>query len=47
LLAEQNAAKAFEVSDYVYVLETGRVVREGKAVELIQDEEIRKVYLGI
>ncbi len=47
LLAEQNAAKAFEISDQVYVLEIGRVIRSGKPSELVGDEEVRKAYLGI
>lgn len=46
LLVEQNAKKAMSVSDRVYVLETGTVIKEGKASELINDESIKKAYLG-
>ena len=46
LLVEQNAKKAMSVSDRVYVLETGSVAMEGKASELINDESIKKAYLG-
>lgn len=46
LLVEQNAKKAMSISDRVYVLETGMVIKEGKASELINDESIKKAYLG-
>ena len=46
LLVEQNAKKAMMVSDRVYVLETGSIITEGKASELINDERIKKAYLG-
>ncbi len=46
LLVEQNAKKAMSISDRVYVLETGTVSMEGKASELINDESIKKAYLG-
>ena len=46
LLVEQNAKKAMAISDRVYVLETGSVATEGKASELINDESIKKAYLG-
>ena len=46
LLVEQNAKKAMMVSDRVYVLETGAITTEGKASELINDERIKKAYLG-
>ncbi len=47
LLVEQNAAKALEISKYAYVLETGKVTLEGPADELLESEDVRKVYLGI
>ncbi|MEM1610076.1 MAG: ABC transporter ATP-binding protein [Sulfolobales archaeon] len=47
LLAEQNAAKALEVSDYTYVIEIGRIVKHGRSLELVGDDEIRKSYLGL
>ena len=46
LLVEQNAKKAMSISDRVYVLETGSITTEGKASELINDERIKKAYLG-
>ncbi len=46
LLVEQNAKKAMSISDRVYVLETGSVTIEGSASELINDDRIKKAYLG-
>ncbi len=46
LLVEQNAKKAMTVSDRVYVLETGSIIKEGRAADLINDESIKKAYLG-
>ena len=46
LLVEQNAKKAMSIADKVYVLETGNIVRSGNASELINDEAIKKAYLG-
>lgn len=46
LLVEQNAKKALSISDRAYVLETGNIVLEGKASVLINDESVKKAYLG-
>ncbi len=46
LLVEQNAKKALSISDRAYVLETGRIVLEGKADELLNNDSIKKAYLG-
>jgi len=46
LLVEQNAKKAMSIADRVYVLETGSIVKSGRADELINDESIKKAYLG-
>ena len=46
-LVEQNARSAMEISDRTYVLENGRIVREGKSKELLEDDNIRKAYLGL
>ena len=46
LLVEQNAAKALELSDRGYVLETGNVVLEGPAKELLGNDRVRMAYLG-
>lgn len=46
LLVEQNAKKAMSISDRVYVLETGSITMSGNASDLINDENIKKAYLG-
>lgn len=46
LLVEQNAKKALSIADRAYVLQTGTIALEGKASDLINNEEIRKAYLG-
>jgi len=46
LLVEQNARQALKVADFGYVLETGKVVASGNAKELLQDDTIKKAYLG-
>ncbi|NWJ48442.1 MAG: ABC transporter ATP-binding protein [Chloroflexi bacterium] len=46
LLVEQNARKALQVADYAYVLESGRVVKEGAAAQLQGDPTIVEAYLG-
>lgn len=46
LLVEQNARKALSISDYAYILETGRIVAEGSGKDLSEDEIIKKAYLG-
>ena len=46
LLVEQNAKKALSISDRAYVLETGTIVKEGKASDLLNDDSIKKAYLG-
>jgi branched-chain amino acid transport system ATP-binding protein len=47
LLVEQNAQAAFEIADDAYVMETGRVVMRGKAAELRDSDEVRRVYFGL
>jgi branched-chain amino acid transport system ATP-binding protein len=46
LLVEQNARAALRLADKGYVLETGNIVLEGTAGELMRDERVRKAYLG-
>lgn len=46
LLVEQNAHMALSIAHRAYVLETGRIVLEGPARELAQNEQVRKAYLG-
>ncbi|HZJ86052.1 MAG TPA: ABC transporter ATP-binding protein [Erysipelotrichaceae bacterium] len=46
LLVEQNAARALEIADRAYVLETGRIVAEGSGQELLNDTKVKSAYLG-
>lgn len=46
LLVEQNAKKALSIADRAYVLETGKIVLDGKAEDLLHDESVQKAYLG-
>jgi hypothetical protein len=46
ILVEQNALPALTLAQYGYVLETGLVVMQGNARELLQDEGVKKAYLG-
>ena len=47
LLVEQNARKALQVADRAYVLETGRISMSGAASDLLNDEKVKKAYLGL
>jgi len=47
ILVEQNAMLALTLARYGYVLETGQVVMQGQAQELLRDEGVKKAYLGI
>ncbi len=46
LLVEQNANMALQVAHRAYILETGTIVKEGKASELLHSEKVREAYLG-
>lgn len=46
LLVEQNAKKALSIADRAYVLETGNIVLDGKAEDLLNDDSVKKAYLG-
>ena len=46
LLVEQNAKKALSISDRAYVLETGKIVLDGNADDLLNNDSIKKAYLG-
>ena len=46
LLIEQNANMALKTADYGYVLETGRILLSGTGAELLENEEVKKAYLG-
>lgn len=47
ILVEQNAFMALTIADFAYVLENGRIVLSGKANDLMQNDEVRRSYLGI
>ena len=47
LLIEQNASKALQVANRGYVLETGRIVKEGTAKELLESPDVQRAYLGV
>jgi len=47
LLVEQNAAMAFAVSSYAYIMETGRIVTDGPTERLARDQDVREFYLGV
>ncbi|MBN1930101.1 MAG: ABC transporter ATP-binding protein [Desulfobacterales bacterium] len=46
LLVEQNAQAALKIADRGYVLETGKIVLQGTASELLTDDEVKRAYLG-
>lgn len=46
LLIEQNASMALSIADRAYVLETGRIVLEGRGEELLSNPEVKRAYLG-
>ena len=46
LLVEQNAKKALSIADRAYVLETGKITMSGNAKDLLEDEAVKKAYLG-
>ncbi len=47
LLAEQNALAGLRVADFGYILENGRVVMEGSAKTLSENEDVKEFYLGM
>jgi branched-chain amino acid transport system ATP-binding protein len=46
LLVEQDAKIALETADYGYVMRTGKVALQGEASQLLQNEEVKRIYLG-
>ncbi|MBP3449618.1 MAG: ABC transporter ATP-binding protein [Spirochaetaceae bacterium] len=46
LLVEQNAYKALSIADRAYILETGTIIKSGKASDLINDDTVKSAYLG-
>lgn len=47
LLVEQNASMALSIAEHGYVMETGKIVMDRPAAELLQDEDVREFYLGL
>jgi branched-chain amino acid transport system ATP-binding protein len=47
LLVEQNALKSLKISDRAYILEIGKIATQGNAKDLLNDESVKKAYLGI
>ncbi|WP_017434741.1 ABC transporter ATP-binding protein [Saccharococcus caldoxylosilyticus] len=47
LLVEQNVRAALQIADYACVLDRGEIMMQGKAVELLDDERVKKAYLGM
>ena len=47
LLVEQNAQMALSIANRAYVLETGKIVMSGAAREMLEDDQVRKAYLGM
>ena len=47
LLVEQNVAAALQVADRAYIMETGMITGHGKALELLENDEVQKKYLGM
>jgi branched-chain amino acid transport system ATP-binding protein len=46
-LVEQNVYEALNIADRAYVLQTGRIILEGKGAELLESDLVRKAYLGM
>jgi branched-chain amino acid transport system ATP-binding protein len=46
VLVEQNARQALRIADRAYVLETGEITRSGAASDLMDDDAIKRAYLG-
>jgi branched-chain amino acid transport system ATP-binding protein len=46
LVAEQNATVALATADHAYVLEAGRIAMHGACTELIENDQVRRAYLG-
>jgi branched-chain amino acid transport system ATP-binding protein len=47
LLVEQNLHKALAIAHYGYVIQTGRIVMQGAGNDLLNNEDIKKAYLGL
>jgi branched-chain amino acid transport system ATP-binding protein len=47
LLVEQNAKVAMEISDYAYIMESGKIVLEGPSRELKDNPDVKEFYMGL
>jgi len=47
LLVEQNVERSLRVADHAYVLQTGRIALQGKGLDLLEEDLVRKAYLGL
>lgn len=47
LLVEQNVKASLKMANRAYVIETGRIIKEGKSEDLLKDEHVKKAYLGM
>jgi branched-chain amino acid transport system ATP-binding protein len=47
VLVEQNVHHAMEISNRAYIMENGRLVKEGRSRELLEDDQVKRAYLGI
>jgi branched-chain amino acid transport system ATP-binding protein len=47
LLVEQNARMALEISNYAYIMESGKIVLEGPSAELKNNPDVKEFYMGI
>lgn len=47
LMAEQDAQSALQIADRAYILEHGHVAQEGLAADLVKDDHVRQIYLGV
>ena len=47
IIVEQNAYMGLEASDYCYVLASGQIVRQGLSKDLRNDDDIKRVYVGV
>jgi branched-chain amino acid transport system ATP-binding protein len=47
LLVEQNVYQTLEIADYAYVIENGRIVKEGEGHAMLEDDYIKQAYLGV
>ena len=47
LLVEQNATATLQVADRAYVMETGEIMLEGEAHDLLENPEVKRAYLGV